>query len=272
MAQHGRRRAYGQHFLRDQAVCDRIADTAIEEALKEGCASLLEIGPGKGAITEPLLTRLGHLDGKPLEFIVCEKDPRIAPEWAGRQGMRFEHADFLELDEARWLGNPPLAVVSNLPYSVGTAIVDRLARHHAEIPVMVLMFQAEVAQRLRAERGTKDWGSLSIWIQNRYDVKKLMGVAPGAFVPPPDVQSEVVVLRRRAKPWIDSSVDEGLWERLLKASFAHRRKMLRSGLPGDLRNPLVASGLDGTKRAEALDWDEWRRLFEATLAERAHRG
>jgi 16S rRNA (adenine1518-N6/adenine1519-N6)-dimethyltransferase len=131
------------------------------------------------------------------------------------------------------------------------------------------MFQAEVAYRLRAEPETKSWGSLSIWIQNRWDVTKLVFAPPGAFSPPPDVDSEVVVLKRRDEPRIkipEGAQYEEAWEKLLKSCFQHRRKMLRSGIaPGIYRNALEASGVDGTKRAEALDWNEWGRLFEALL-------
>jgi 16S rRNA (adenine1518-N6/adenine1519-N6)-dimethyltransferase len=153
-----------------------------------------------------------------------------------------------------------MGVVSNLPYSTGTAILDRLARE--EIPFMVLMFQAEVAQRLRAEPSTKAWGSLSIWLQNRWDVTRLCGVPPGAFSPPPDVDSEVVVLRRRAEPRVAVKSEEA-WEKLLKVSFAHRRKMLRGSLPPPYKAALEKAEIDGTKRAEALGWDEWSRFLGA---------
>jgi 16S rRNA (adenine1518-N6/adenine1519-N6)-dimethyltransferase len=176
-------------------------------------------------------------------------------------------ADFLELAQEQWLAHAPLTVVSNLPYSSGTAIFTRLAHDPEKVRGMVLMFQAEVAQRLRASLSTKDWGTLSIWTQNRWDVKKLITVPPGAFFPPPQVQSEVVVLVPRTELRIPgtSGENEKSWEGLLKACFTHRRKMLRAGLPktGPLRNALELSGVDDTKRAEALDWNEWEKLFRA---------
>ena len=276
MAQHGRRRALGQHFLRDTKVCETISETAITLAHESGCSRLLEIGPGKGAITRVILHKL-EKDARGIkEFVLVERDAHLAEIWSADAGeeqgypYRVELADFVEITEERWLhGEGPLAVVSNLPYSAGTAILVKLARRRKEIPVMTLMFQAEVAARLRAVPSTKDWGSLSVWIQNRWDVTKLIAVPPGAFIPPPDVQSEVVVLKRRAEPWVPMDDadprQEELWESLLRTAFAHRRKMLRSGLPpsGHWRNALVASGLDGTKRAEALTWQEWRTFFEA---------
>ena len=258
----GRRRALGQHFLRDKTVCDRIAQKAIELTQEFKCTQILEIGPGRGAITEPILELKGHTP-----LVLAERDSRLVAEWRVRGGARVEEGDFLDLAEEKWLNKTPLAVVSNLPYSAGTAILTRLAAHPEKIPFMVLMFQAEVAQRIRAEPSTKAWGSLSVWIQNRWDVEKLLSVPPGAFSPPPEVNSEVVVLRARKEPRIPvpTPADEKAWEGLLKACFAHRRKMLRAGLKGfsGPRNALEASGVDGTKRAESLSWDEWARLFAA---------
>lgn len=272
----GKRRAYGQHFLRDRAVITRIVETTFDEAAAAGCTSLLEIGPGKGAITDLIREKLRtpQARGGLERFTIVERDREFATRWAEYAGdhdgydFRVEGADFLELPESQWLA-PRLAVVSNLPYSAGTAILLRLAEHRAEIPVMVLMFQAEVARRLRATQGEKAWGSLSLWIQNEWDVTKLVHVPPGAFAPPPDVDSEVVVLKRRAEPRIaiDSPQSRKAWDSLLRATFAHRRKMLRSGIPAGnpCRKALDASGVDGTKRAEALSWEEWSRIHHALV-------
>lgn len=270
MATQGRRRALGQHFLRDQSIANSIAETALQQATQHSCQILLEIGPGKGAITQPILSRLKETPAIE-EFLIVERDPMIAEHWkehalfnTAPYQIRVETNDFLEVPESFWLQKGPLAVVSNLPYSAGTAIVTRLARHPSKIPVMVLMFQAEVAKRLRAQPSTKERGSLSIWIQNRWDVQKFLFVPPKAFSPPPEVDSEVVILTRRERPWIEVGEDpqsEALWEKLLKTCFAHRRKMLRSVLPW--QNALELSGVDGTKRAEALDWQEWERLYQA---------
>ncbi|MGZ3689444.1 MAG: 16S rRNA (adenine(1518)-N(6)/adenine(1519)-N(6))-dimethyltransferase RsmA [Bdellovibrionota bacterium] len=268
MPAHGKRRAFGQHFLRDRAICDQIAEAAIAGATKYGCKSLLEIGPGKGAITIPILERL---KGAPeiQRFFVSERDEQFVADWKAAE-LEVEAGDFLDLPEERWLSAAPLAVASNLPYSAGTAIATRLAAHPEAIPFMVLMFQAEVAQRLRAETNTKSWGSLSVWIQNRWDVRKLVSVPPGAFVPRPEVNSEVVILERREHPRVPVARDpksEALWEKLLKACFAHRRKMLRSGLSSSklFQNSLERAAVDGTKRAEALQWEEWARLYDAAL-------
>ncbi|HUP56366.1 MAG TPA: 16S rRNA (adenine(1518)-N(6)/adenine(1519)-N(6))-dimethyltransferase RsmA [Bdellovibrionota bacterium] len=266
MPAHGKRRALGQHFLKDTSVIDRIVDRGLELASEHEVKSLLEIGPGRGALTLPLLERLGRAPSI-ARFTLCERDRDLAANWrAFDVGNRLlvREGDFVTLPREEWFGEAPIGIVSNLPYSAGTAILDRLAREHESIPFMVLMFQAEVAQRLRAEPGTKAWGSLSIWLQNRWDVSRLIAVPPGAFSPPPEVNSEVVVLLRREKPRVEVT-DEKLWEDLLKACFAQRRKMLRSALSSrkPYRSALDASGVDVTKRAEALDWSEWNRLLSA---------
>jgi 16S rRNA (adenine1518-N6/adenine1519-N6)-dimethyltransferase len=260
----GRRRALGQHFLKDKAAAQTIADAALALAREHGCKSLLEIGPGHGAITDPLLHGYSS-GGGGASLILCERDRNLAANWKTRAtGAQVEDADFLELPEDRWLSKPPLAVVSNLPYSAGTAILTRLARHPGKIAGMVLMFQAEVARRLRAEPGTKEWGSLSIWLQNRWDVRRLLHVPPRAFSPPPEVESEVVTLLARKEPRI-ALPDEPAFERLLKQAFAHRRKMLRSSLSGRAREALTASSLDGTLRAEQLSWADWEKFYAAYM-------
>jgi 16S rRNA (adenine1518-N6/adenine1519-N6)-dimethyltransferase len=280
-----RRRAFGQHFLRDTKVIDAIVSATIDRARDVEARGLLEVGPGRGAITRPLLEAIPEVPS--LErFLIVEKDRKLAADWIeqSRDLPRVEvvSADFLELSDEDVLRARPMVVVSNLPYSSGTAILQKLAVHGtgdassplAGIRTMVLMFQAEVAHRLRAEPGEKAWGSLSLWIQNRWDVRKLLAVPPGAFAPPPDVNSEVVVLESRKSPRIAG--EESLppreierrsrnFDKLLKIAFLHRRKMLRSGLPKG--SPAIAAlekaGIEGTRRAEDLDWDDWRRWTAA---------
>ncbi len=284
MATSSRRRAFGQHFLNDEKVIGRIVDTTFDEIERTGARAMLEVGPGRGAITSPLLKRFATSSLE--SFVIVEKDDRLADFWI-EEGKRLDRpekhvkvlsADFLKVPAAAYLDRPPLVVVSNLPYSSGTAILQDLAKHPTEIPSMVLMFQAEVAARLRAEPGDKAWGSLSLWIQNRWDVKKLLAVPPHAFTPPPEVNSEVVVLHARthlrvaptpAPEGVDFAVWEKAWEenweKLIRIPFLHRRKMLRSGLPkGSVwKEALDAAEIEGTRRAEELDWNDWEKWMAA---------
>lgn len=268
MATQGYRRALGQHFLKDQSVIDKITSHALNLTRELNCKTLIEIGPGRGALTNPLLAQFRQTGAEKITLV--ERDPELADFWKTKLKDTSEAevicSDFIELSTTSWLTSDRQAVVSNLPYSAGTAIVVRLARFPARIPVMVLMFQAEVAKRIRAERGTKDWGSLSLFMQNNWDVTPLMTVSPKAFRPPPKVQSEVIVLRSRKEPRI-ALLDEAAekkWDKLLKTAFTHRRKMLRSGVPAEpYGEALKIAGIDGTLRAEALNWDQWAAWFKA---------
>jgi 16S rRNA (adenine1518-N6/adenine1519-N6)-dimethyltransferase len=278
MATEGRRRAYGQHFLKDKTICARIAETAFSLAHEAGCVALLEVGPGKGALTFPVLELLAKNPENHTiqELILAERDPKLIAHWRElmdrekRFPFRIVEGDFADDSETptlRWKRKTPLGIMSNLPYSAGTAILSRLADFHAEIPVMVLMFQLEVAQRIRAEPDSKAWGSLSIAIQNNWDVTRLVQVPPGAFSPPPEVQSEVVILKARKEVRIQGTeTPEGAqkFQKLVKTCFLHRRKMLRSSLS---HHPDYLQGLERSQirtdlRAEALSWEQWNTWFK----------
>lgn len=268
----GKRRAYGQHFLRDKGLCARIAAETIRLALCAGCRDILEIGPGKGALTRPLVELIEKpIPPHPIRLVLVERDPVLAAslsESIENRPVTLVEGDFLEITPSGWLPAGNFAVAANLPYSCATAMVEKLARMPDRIVFMLLMFQAEVGRRLRAEAGNRDRGSLSVWMQNRWEVSKFAAVPSGAFSPPPRVSSEVLLFKPRPSPMVPlpgSDPDGAKWENLLKSAFAHRRKMLRSGLPARWRNALDASGVDGTKRAESLDWEEWRALYGATV-------
>lgn len=261
-----KRRALGQHFLKDRKIAQLIAETAIDQASIHSCATLLEIGPGKGAITHLILDRLSQKESQP-SIILCEKDRELANYWENHPStipIQVNQADFLDLPESQWIHRPPVAIVSNLPYSTSIAILNRLMKSEKKIPTMTLMFQSEVAERLCAESGIKSRGSLSLYVQNSWEIQSICHVPPRSFRPPPKVNSEVILLTRRQKPRI--AVEPRLWGSLLKASFAHRRKMLRSFLSGEFKNALEVSQVDGTKRAEALNWEEWEKLYRALEA------
>lgn len=271
-ASQGRRRAFGQHFLRSEKVIHDTCEAARQALLQYRADRLLEIGPGKGALTEPLLRIFDSEEmGSVKDFLIIEKDRKIAENWIevsrARERVTVVSQDFLEVPVATWAGGRErVVIVSNLPYSAGTAILKILVENDIHIPAMVLMFQEEVAKRIRAEPSTPDRGSLSLWIQNIYQPKKLLRVPPSAFNPPPKVFSEVISLVKRPIPLIPEAHQDprsrALWNELLRRSFAHRRKMLRSGL-GSWKKVLQESGVDETKRPEALEWEEWRKLFES---------
>jgi 16S rRNA (adenine1518-N6/adenine1519-N6)-dimethyltransferase len=273
-----KRRFFGQHFLRDQEVIHTIIEKVITELKLNPCQSLLEIGPGKGAITFPLFKALQQ-ESSPLvqSFLLVEKDRELVEFWNAQKEVQndfieVEGADFTNVPSSIWAKEQPVGVVSNLPYASGTAIFQILAEARSQIPFMVLMFQAEVAHRLRAIPGNpkdkKDVGSLTLWTQNHWEVSQLLHVPPKAFQPPPKVDSEIVVLKPRSAPLIpESDQHPELWQKLLRSAFAQRRKMLRAtlGKNATWKEALSKSGVDPQKRPEALSWEEWKTLFLAAL-------
>ena len=269
-----RRHAFGQHFLTDARVIGKIVDRTIELTQEVRPSHLLEVGPGRGALTLPLLDWRAT-QAQPPQFTLCEMDRKLSQEWRdGDHPIRLIDQDFLKVPLHEWLPPAPglLGVVSNLPYASGTAILTRLAEQVGRVAFMVLMFQREVADRIRAEASTKAWGSLSLWIQNRWDVHKVCDVSRYAFLPPPKVESEVVELRPRTVARIPLTVEHPEdWNTLLRLAFAHRRKMIRSSIPKGTVAQIAfqRSGLDGTKRAEALSWEEWGQWFNALIQERS---
>ncbi len=258
-----KQKAFGQHFLKDSGIIDSIVEASLGSLARHPGHALLEIGPGKGAITRPLLSRLSM----EVPFHLAERDRELIEYWSGefRVGT-FLKGDFLDQPDDLIKSLGKLVVVSNLPYSAGTAIVVKLASLSECVSEMVLMFQAEVAKRLYSGASTPDRGSLSLFIQNLWEVERLCVVPPAAFQPPPKVMSEVVILRKRADPLISlkSEKEQKAWNDLLKLAFRHRRKMIKGNFAG---TPwffaLEASGVDPTKRAESLEWEEWIRLWNA---------
>ena len=202
---------------------------------------------------------------KGVNFYLAERDLELITYWrADSRVTKLLEGDFLSHPTETISSLAPFVVVSNLPYSAGTGIVVMLAEMPAQIPEMILMFQAEVAKRLYSPPSTPDRGSLSLYIQNEWDVEKLLVVKPGSFSPPPKVMSEVVRLKRRATPHIEIGTPEKrkAWNDLLKTGFKQRRKMLRGNFSGTAwQKAFEASGVDPTKRAESLNWDEWKAIW-----------
>jgi 16S rRNA (adenine1518-N6/adenine1519-N6)-dimethyltransferase len=263
MSHFDKQKAFGQHFLIDPVVITTIGKAALDALIRNPGHALLEIGPGKGAITRPLMENVP----KEIPFYIAERDREFIDYW--KPETRFAkilEGDVLRQDENEFAAIGPMVVVSNLPYSAGTAIVVMLCEMKHQIPEMVLMFQAEVAKRLYSGPSTPDRGSLSLYIQNEWDIEKLITVKPAAFNPPPRVMSEVVRLKRREKSHIpvETVADRKRFNDLLKRAFQQRRKMLKGNFNGTLwQQSLERSGVDPTLRAEALEWKDWIALWNA---------
>ena len=253
-----KRQALGQHFLRDQttawAIVDLVAPT--ERDL------VVEIGPGEGALTGLLAARAGRV-------IALEVDGALGAALRAR----LPAVEILDADARTWdyagLAAPVggrVLIVGNLPYSVGKPILMALIGARAAIHEMALMLQLEVAERVAAPPGGKSYGSLSIFSQLHCDVRVALRVPPGAFRPPPKVDSAVLHIRVLREPRIPLA-DPRRFETVVRAAFAQRRKMLANslgaalGLPLDIvRRAATTAGVDPTRRAETLTLSEFAAL------------
>jgi len=265
IARHGldARRGLGQHFLLDLNLTGRIARAAGDLA----SGTTIEIGPGPGGLTRALLIAGAR------KVIAIERDKRCLPalaEIAAAYPGRLEivEADALRID-AGHLGTPPRRIVANLPYNVATPLLLAWLASADRFERLVLMFQREVAMRLSAMPGSKDYGRLAVAAQWRCRVKRLFDIPPRAFTPPPRVTSTLVELQPLAAP--EPPADPERFEQVTAAAFGQRRKMLRHALRrlgGDPERLLAAAGIEGTRRAEELSVAEFAALANALAGHR----
>ena len=245
MKVHRPRKRFGQHFLHDVGVLRRIV-TAIAPRTDD---ALVEIGPGEGALTFPLLETGANLT-------VIELDRDLAARLRGLEHPRLRviESDVLAVDLAALSREmeAPLRLVGNLPYNVSSPILFHALDAAEHIVDMHFMLQKEVVDRMAADPGSKDYGRLSVMLQARCTVESLFSVAPGAFRPPPKVNSAIVRLVPKSHDAIDI-VDEDLFSRIVKAAFAQRRKTLRNALCGvvDVRT-MESAAMDPGARAEQI--------------------
>ncbi len=213
---------------------------------------VVEIGPGLGALTEPLLARLPHLHAIEIDRdIVARLRARHAPE-----RLTVHEADVLDFDFAALPA--PLRIVGNLPYNISTPILFKLAAQASRVRDMHFMLQREVVDRMVARPSTPEYGRLSVMLQLRFAMVRLFDVPPGAFRPPPKVDSAVV----RLVPRDDApECDAAALARVVTAAFTKRRKTLRNALAGAVRDDALASlGLDPKLRPENLSVDDYVAL------------
>ena len=242
---HIARKRFGQHFLRDKNMLNRI----VQSIAPQPDDRLVEIGPGEGALTLPLLRAAGRLVAIELDRDLIEP---LRERARGIGELSIVSADVLTIDFAALAAGQPLRVVGNLPYNISTPILFHCLQHAAAIRDMHFMLQKEVVERMAAAPGSKVYGRLSVMLQLRCAVQPLFGVPPGAFRPPPKVDSAVVRLTplpAHALP----RVDFALIERIVRAAFGQRRKTLSNALSGVASSAqLAAAGIDPRTRAEQL--------------------
>jgi len=240
------RKSLGQHFLRDRQAIARIVAAVPEHT------SVLEIGPGPGALTK-------HLIGRARRLTLIEADDRFATCWAKRAGphLRVVHADVLDVLDETVERDRPEWVVGNLPYNISGPLTARLAAL-CLTGGMVLMYQREVAERLLAGPGGRTRGGLSVLVRHHYRVQRLLSLPPGAFVPPPKVHSAVLLFTPRQEI---PACDYRALQKAVRQGFGHRRKTLANNFRGLLTaEDWHALDIDAGMRPQELDDPGWERL------------
>jgi 16S rRNA (adenine1518-N6/adenine1519-N6)-dimethyltransferase len=251
----------GQHFLQPEW-----ADKLVTAMNLQPEDRFLEIGPGPGALTLRLAPHVSHVTAIEVDRdMVADLRPRLLPN------VTLVEADFLEADlDTFFKGASSLRVAGNLPYNVSSPILFRLLDahvRHGSIRDATLMLQREVAERIEARPGTKDYGVLSVFVQLHADVRRLLALPPGAFRPAPKVHSSV--LRLSFRPPAVELKDPKVFEAMVRSMFTQRRKTLSNALRpfaelrgADAGAALAAARIDPSRRAETLQLDEMARLAD----------
>ncbi len=257
------RKRLGQHFLISRRVLDAIVAAC---ALDEG-VPVLEIGPGIGTVTRALAEAGARVTAVELDaraVAVLEETVGAFP------GVRVVHDDILAVDLPALLDGAQVTVVGNLPYYITTPVISRMLETAPHIIRMVFMVQREVAERMLAAPGTREYGSLTVYAQVYATVERVCKVPRGAFLPPPSVDSAVVKLTVRPQPQVPAALQPVFFQ-VVRAAFGQRRKMLENALMGGgvlggvreaIAAALLAAGIVSTRRGETLSIDEFRRVAE----------
>lgn len=248
----------GQNFLIDETVVRRIVEAA--ELTPED--TVLEVGPGIGTLTQGLAE-------SGADVVAVELDKRLLPvldvTLEGYDNVRIVNGDILQVDIMEQVQKPDFKCCANLPYYITTPIIFAILEKRLPMERLVVMVQKEVAERMAAKPGSKDYGALSVAIQYFTEPEIAFIVPPSSFIPAPSVDSAVIVCKRRSTPPVEVC-DENLFFRVVKAAFSLRRKMLSNslknmGIKGEQVNKwLELAGVDGKRRAETLSLEDFAAL------------
>ncbi|MGB4298302.1 MAG: 16S rRNA (adenine(1518)-N(6)/adenine(1519)-N(6))-dimethyltransferase RsmA [Candidatus Saccharicenans sp.] len=265
MAKKTRRQILGQHFLHDKNIVKKI----VEANQPEKSDLFIEVGPGTGALTFPLAEKAGFV-------LAVEKDPSLIPALEAKAASNVEiiAGDILKLDlapsiERKRSGLSSVKMAGNLPYHISTQILFVLLELKNSLTQAVFLFQKEVAQRLVAQAGTKKYSPLSILLQNYFETELLFYIKPGAFSPPPAVDSACVKFTRRHQPAFFPEEQDQDFTEFLKVSFARRRQTLKKNLekagysPEKISQVLEKLQLKSQTRAEELAPHTLYQVFRA---------
>ena len=258
------KKSFGQNFLADQNYISKIIAALNPQAGE----TIIEIGAGRGALTEKLVKSGANIVAVELErdMLAVLKD-----KFGEKENFQLIESDALKIDYSKFqIPDSKLKLVANLPYYISTAILQKLIEQRDCFSAMILMFQREVVERITAEPGGKERGFLSVLAQTYLETEKLFDVPPNAFLPAPKVWSSVVRLRPKDETGI---IDERLFREIISAAFRQKRKTIFNNLKnggeklsgifengGGLKNVLEESAVEPRRRAETLTIDEWKRL------------
>lgn len=260
---------FGQNFLTDKSIIKRI----VESLNPQPGETIVEIGPGRGALTAPLIERAGQL-------VAIEFDRNLIPilvdTFGKRENFKLIQNDALITDICAEIRPAATArVVANLPYNIATAVLQRLIEQRACLTELILMLQREVVDRITASPGSAERGYLSVFVEAYCKTEKLFDVAPASFRPAPKVWSTVVRLTLRPKIAVEVKDEKLLWQ-VVSAGFAQRRKTILNNLrsaPSPLQDKLKTHGgasivlckaeVELQRRAETLTLDDWARIVRA---------
>jgi 16S rRNA (adenine1518-N6/adenine1519-N6)-dimethyltransferase len=258
------RKRFGQHFLHDRSVLERIA----REMAPQPDQALVEIGPGRGALTELLMGK-----GASLDCIEIDRDlaATLTQRWGSTPGFELHTGDALEFDFAALAARRGrrLRVIGNLPYNISTPLLFHVAAAHEHIDDMHVMLQKEVIDRIVAAPGSGEYGRLTVMLAPWIEAKHLFDVGPGAFTPPPRVWSAVARLIVRHEPAFE--LPEA-FARTVSAAFSHRRKTLRNALRSIVdADAIVAAGIDPGLRPEDLTPGDFAKIAARAPSLPGHR-
>ena len=254
------RKRFGQHFLNDHAVIDRIVDCLFPRSGEVLC----EIGPGRGALSD----RLATYDNE-LHLVEIDRDlvPRLRERYASQTNIHIHEQDALTLALEEIYPAGRVVLVGNLPYNISTPLMIHLLAQRDRIDRMVFMVQREVALRLTALPGGKDYGRLTVMMNRVFESEFIFDVDPHAFTPPPKVWSSVVAFKPRPAP-LGPTVDEDAFSALVRQAFSQRRKTLRNTLKGICSESVILeAGLDPKVRPEQVSVESFVQL--ASLNEKS---
>jgi len=260
MKEHQARKRFGQNFLVAPGV---VAEIVAAIAPQPG-DTIVEIGPGLGALTVPLLERIDQLQAVEIDRDLIARLRKRFPV----ERLIIHEGDALQFDFCALQHSGPLKIVGNLPYNISSPLLFHLATYADQISEMHFMLQKEVVDRMVAVPGSADFGRLSVMLQYRFHMEKLFVVPPDAFDPPPKVDSAIVrMIPRKLGTGVTAVHDETLFGQLVAAAFSQRRKMLRNTLK-DFGGEafLMAQGIVPTERAENLAVADYVRLANALHA------